>query len=93
MRLLAILPLLLLLMTPALADDKVSDDKIYDEVRLKLAGDQDVRGTALEVEVAEGVVTLRGQVDKEKNKKRAAKLTKKIKGVKKVVNELTVAPQ
>jgi hypothetical protein len=60
--------------------EPVSDDEIVDKVRLKLAAD--VRGTAFEVTVKEGVVTLRGQVDKEKNKKRAEKLAKKVKGVK-----------
>jgi len=78
---------------PSLASEKVSDDEIYDNVRLKLAGDRDVRGTALEVEVKNGVVTLRGEVDKEKNKQRAERLTKKVKGVVKVINELTVAPR
>ena len=78
---------------PSLASEKVSDDEIYDNVRLKLAGDRDVRGTALEVDVKNGVVTLRGEVDKEKNKQRAERLTKKVKGVVRVINELTVAPR
>ena len=78
---------------PLVADAGVSDDEIYDKVRLKLAGDRDVRGTAIQVEVKDGIVTLRGEVFNEKAKKRAAKLANKVKGVKKVVNELTVAPK
>ena len=70
----------------------VPDDEIYDQVRLKLAGDRDVRGTSFEVTVKDGIVTLRGRVDKEKNRKKAEKLAKKVKGVRDVVNELTVAP-
>lgn len=93
-RLLIVFSILCLLFSPAVAaDKKVSDGEIHDKVRLKLAGDRDVRGTALEVSVSDGVVTLRGQVDKDKNKRRAEKLTKKVKGVTGVINELTVAPQ
>ncbi len=75
------------------ADGGVPDDVIYDKVRVKLAGDRDVRGTTIQVEVQNGVVTLEGQVFNEKAKKRATKLTKKVKGVKKVINNLTTAPQ
>lgn len=71
---------------------KVSDDQIYDQVRLKLAGDAVVKGGALEVEVHDGVVTLRGKVKEEKQKNRAERLTKKVKGVTKVINELVVTP-
>lgn len=84
--------LLALFGLPALGQQKVSDDEIFDQVRLKLASDRDVRGMAIEVEVEEGVVTLRGRVDKEKAKRRAERLTKRVKGVVRVVNELRVAP-
>lgn len=72
------------------APRSVSDDEIYDNVRRRLANDRDVRGGALQVEVKDGVVTLRGQVDEEKHKEKAEKLAKKVKGVKAVNNELTV---
>lgn len=77
---------------PLLAGDKASDDRIYDEVRRKLAGDPVVKGGALEVEVTDGVVTLRGKVREEKQKRKAERLAKKVKGVSKVINELTVVP-
>jgi osmotically-inducible protein OsmY len=68
------------------------DDRIVDQVRMKLAVDQDVKGGAIDVSAKEGVVTLKGRVDTEKGKTRATKLTKKIKGVKDVDNELVVGP-
>ena len=68
----------------------VTDDSIFDQVRLKLASDPDVRGGALDVQVKDGVVTLKGRVDKEGYKQRAEKLVKKVKGVKSVVNQLLV---
>lgn len=68
------------------------DDRLYDQVRLKLAGDRDVGGGAIDVEVHQGVVTLKGKVSKPKQKSRAEKLAKKVKGVKSVKNDLVVAP-
>ena len=71
----------------------VTDDTIFDKVRLKLASDPDVRGGAFDVAVKDGVVTIKGRVDKESYKQRAGKLTKKVKGVKSVVNRLLVEPK
>jgi osmotically-inducible protein OsmY len=67
-----------------------NDDRIHDQVRQKLATDRDVRGGGLEVEVKDGVVTLRGALREEKQKQKAEKITKKVKGVTKVVNEISV---
>ncbi|HEY7388024.1 MAG TPA: BON domain-containing protein [Bryobacteraceae bacterium] len=67
-----------------------SDAVITDQVRIKLSGDQLVKGGALGVDVKDGVVTLSGQVDEPKAKDRAEKLTKKTKGVKQVINKITV---
>jgi osmotically-inducible protein OsmY len=67
-----------------------ADDTIFDQVRLRLASDPDVKGGAFQVDVKDGVVTLRGKVEKEKYKQKAEKLTKKVKGVKSVVNQLVV---
>lgn len=71
----------------------VNDDTIYDQVRLKLASDPDVRGGGFDVQVKDGVVTIKGRVDKESFKQRAEKLAKKVKGVKSVVNQLLVEPR
>jgi len=68
----------------------VNDDVIYDNVRRRLASDQVVKGGALMVDVKDGVVTLSGMVEQEKQKDRATKLTKKVSGVKSVNNELQI---
>ena len=75
----------------ALADQKV-DDRIYDQVRMRLTTDADVKGGGVDVSVKDAVVTLKGRVDTEKGKNRATKLSKKVKGVKQVDNQLAVGP-
>lgn len=69
-----------------------ADDRISDQVRMRLATDADVKGGALDVAVKDGVVTIKGRVDTDKGKTKATKLAKKVKGVKGVDNELTVGP-
>jgi hyperosmotically inducible protein len=69
-----------------------SDDRISDQVRMRLATDPDVKGGALDVTVRDGLVTIKGRVDTEKGRDRATKLAKKVKGVKDVDNELVVGP-
>jgi len=66
------------------------DDRIYDEVRRKLANDLDVKGAGIDVAVKNGAVTLSGKVHTERGKEKAEKLTKKTKGVTSVVNSLVV---
>ncbi len=79
---------------PMLARQKAAtpDDRISDQVRMKLATDPDVKGGALDVSVKDGAVTIRGRVDTDRGKKKAEKLAKKVKGVKSVDNELAVGP-
>lgn len=72
------------------AKEAPDDGVIEDQVRIRLAGDRDVKGTTLEVEVSNGVVTLRGKVGSDKARKRAEKLARKVKGVVRVVNELII---
>ena len=72
------------------ADKHVPDDQLYDIVRRKLANDQMVKGGALEVDVKDGVVTLKGKVELDKQKAKAEKLARKVAGVKQVNNELVV---
>lgn len=86
-------PLLALLLLASLcfaADKPVTDDVIHDNVMVKLAGDVVVKGGALTVDVKNGVVTLSGPVENEKQKDRAAKIVKKVKGVKQVVNNIAI---
>ena len=87
---LLILSLLALLCVSLAAATKVSDDKIYDSVKIKLATDSLVMGTDFEIDVKEGVVILSGKVRTQKQKDRAERVTKKVKGVTKVVNKLAV---
>ena len=72
------------------ADQKTSDDAISDFVRLKLASDPEVKGGALDAVSKEGVVTLTGVVETQHQKDKATKLAKKVKGVKNVVNNITL---
>ena len=90
-KILAALAVLILMAVVCLAADKViTDDMIHDNVLIKLAGDQIVKGGGLTVDVKEGVVTLSGQVENPKQKDRAAKLTKQVKGVKQVINNINL---
>jgi osmotically-inducible protein OsmY len=90
-RIVAALLTVLLFAAVCLADDKIiSDDMIYDNVRIKLASDTIVKGGALNVDVKQGVVTLGGMVENTRQKDRAAKLAKSVKGVKQVINNLNL---
>jgi hyperosmotically inducible protein len=74
-----------------LAQNKLlTDNAINDQVRIRLSGDREVKGAALNVEVKEGVVTLTGTLETNRLKDKATKLAKKVKGVKKVVNNIEV---
>ncbi len=87
-----LLPLLLVLtlVLPVVAAKKdLSDNAIHDAVMRRLAEDQVVK-TSPDVDVKEGVVTLKGSVEYDIQKSRAEKLTKKVAGVKSVVNQITV---
>jgi len=75
------------------AEKPVSDDEIYNNVKIRLAGDRDVKGGGIDVTVQSGVVTLKGTVETDNAKSKAEKLTKKVKGVKQVINQLQVAPK
>ena len=86
----AFLLLALLLATSCLAKDVVTDDMIYNNVIIKLASDAVVKGGALKVNVTNGVVTIDGSVELEKQKDRATKLAKGVKGVKQVINNITI---
>ena len=72
------------------AEKHVSDDQLYDMVRRKLADDVVVKGAGLEVEVKDGVVTLKGKVEYPEQKTKAEKLARKVSGVKSVDNQLVV---
>ena len=70
------------------ADKQVSDDLIYDNVKRRLAEDSEVKGGGLDIDVKQGIVTLRGKLETQRQIDKAARLAKKVNGVKKVVNEI-----
>jgi osmotically-inducible protein OsmY len=80
----------LLLASFAFGQGTPKDNRLYDQVRLKLAGDRDTGGNDIQVSVHDGVVTLSGKVGKDKQKAKAEHLAKKVKGVTKVINDLQV---
>jgi osmotically-inducible protein OsmY len=92
MRLLKVFCVTVLLLLPLAAADPVSDDAIYDRVRIQLANDREIGGRKFDVKVSQGVVEIEGKVVSEKQKERAEKTARKVKGVKKVINRITVSP-
>ncbi len=70
------------------ADKAMSDDLIYDNVKRRLAESSDVKGGGLDIDVKDGIVTLRGKLETQRQIDKAAKVAKKVTGVKKVVNEI-----
>ena len=93
MRLLSLTVVLALLVTPLFAQKgPVTDDTITDQVMVKLANDSELGGIKFDVTVHEGTVTLKGKVRNDKQKTKAEKVTKKVKGVTSVVNQLVISP-
>ena len=94
-RLIALAALASALLAPvanAQAQKPSADDRIYDQVRMRITTDPDVKGGGLDVAVKDGVVTMKGRVDTERGRERATRLAKKVKGVKQVDNQLVVGP-
>ena len=84
---------LVLFLAPLLAQKKqITDDTIRDQVMVKLASDQDVGGMPIAVDVQNGVATLKGKVRTDKQKSKAERLAKRVKGVTGVTNLLVVSP-
>jgi osmotically-inducible protein OsmY len=75
---------------PAKDPPQMTDDTISDAVRVRLASDQVVGVLPLQVTVKDGVVTLAGSVEAKSLKSRAESVAKKVKGVKKVVNNIEI---
>jgi osmotically-inducible protein OsmY len=87
---LSLVVFLTLLLTAQAASKPVTDDFISDTVRQKLAADSLVKGGAIDVEVKDGVVTLKGKVQEAKQRDKADRIAKKVSGVKSVVNEIKI---
>lgn len=92
-RFLSLTVILALLLMPLVAQKApLTDDAITDQVLVKLASDADLGGVKFEVTVHQGAVTLKGKVRTDKQKTKAEKVAKKVKGVTSVVNELVISP-
>lgn len=72
------------------ADPKLTDGAINDNVRIKLSADAEVKGGGLKVEVVQGVVTITGFADTQRQIDKATKIAKKVKGVKQVINKMSL---
>jgi osmotically-inducible protein OsmY len=95
MRFFSVALLCALVLTPLFAEKEkapVSDDMIVDQVRVKLADDYETGGQAINVDSHNGTVVLTGKVTSERQKAKAEKLAKKVKGVTAVDNKLVISP-
>ncbi len=72
------------------ATTRVKDSWTTAKTKIALFGDDRVKGTQVNVETAQGVVTLRGKVDSDGAKKAAEEIARGTEHVKSVQNELQV---
>ena len=77
--------------TTSKATQAVEDPTITAAVKTKLLADKTVSGLKIDVDTKDGVVTLNGTADTRAEAQRAVKLARGTTGVKRVVNNLTVA--
>lgn len=68
----------------------LTDAKVATVVKTRLLFESEVSGTAIDVDVKNGVVMLKGEVDSDAEKDLAEAIAKKTKDVKRVDNQLTV---
>jgi osmotically-inducible protein OsmY len=83
-----------LTLTPLLAQKQkqLTDDTIRDQVMVKLADDPETGGMPISVDVHQGVAILKGKVRNDRQKAKAEKVAKKVKGVTGVTNQLVISP-
>jgi len=70
-----------------------SDAWLSDKLKITLLFHRSVRSGKTEVEVKDGVVTLRGRAENQAQKELTTEYARDIEGVKEVINEMTVAPE
>lgn len=70
----------------------LDDAWIHTKIVAKLIADPNTPERKINVDIVEGVVTLRGSVDSAEEKAEAERTAKETDGVKKVINQLKVAP-
>jgi osmotically-inducible protein OsmY len=71
------------------AEKAVDDAALTARVKSVLLADNQVKGTKIDVDSANGVVTLGGKVETASEKARAEQLTQQVEGVKQVRNNLS----
>lgn len=72
------------------APDTHHDDRIHDDVRIRLEQSDDVNPSELQIEVEAGVVTLSGQVATREMKNAAVEIAERVPGVQRVKNALHI---
>ena len=90
MKIKSLLPVIILAATVSFTSCKESDSEVKTRVEEKLQANQETAGTS--VSVNDGVATLTGEVGTENGRIESESITKGTKGVKTVVNNLTVTP-
>lgn len=73
--------------------DKMRDGKIKAAIRARLMAHGEFKGLRIGLEVIDGVVLMSGIVGTEAKKERLAEIAMESKGVKRIVNDLTVRPK
>ncbi len=73
-------------------ENKVTDQNITDRVQDELFYDQAVNHQKFDIETTDGIVTLSGEVNNLLEKERSEKIAETVKGVRSVVNTITVSP-
>lgn len=68
----------------------IDDTVVTTKVKTALLADSDIKGLDVNVETAQGVVTLNGAVNNQTQIDRAAKIAGEVDGVKSVVNNLSI---
>ncbi|MCP5523779.1 MAG: BON domain-containing protein [Verrucomicrobiales bacterium] len=84
-----------LLLSPALVagtDMTITDDGISTAVQRHIHQDRGLTGAAIKVQTTQGIVSLSGAVDNLLARDRAVRIADSIRGVRSVVDEITVAP-
>lgn len=72
---------------------KIDDAEITIKVKAALLYEDDLRSMKINVDTVQGIVTLEGSADSQKNKDKAIQLTAAVKGVRSVISKLTVEPK
>ncbi len=75
---------------PRTLGTQIDDATITAKIKLKLLEDPITKARKIDVDTVNGVVTLTGIVESEKEIKRAVEIARNVKGVKKVVNNLRI---